>query len=285
MIYWMLIREDKGRPKGTFADMARGRMVNKKISNSKRVNDLPLPAQLLYTWLIPHLDCRGVFFGSPQLVKSLVFPRKSYTVKQIESWLVLMENAKNDEGIPLIVRYLANGEKYLFMPGFVGEQVGLRTDKEHPEYVSPPSNFRQISVKNTETFRQNDGVIEVKSSQVNRIEDKSRGDRGMGKEGKINTDNDLTDLDLDGLRKRLADALIAHNNNYLWAIEEIKKEYSKEGLKIGSIAFGVYSDAFKKYPLRAIARTVLKVIKYGEGKKNSGNYIKTILDESAEKES
>ena len=114
--------------------MARGRMINKKISNSKRINDMPLQAQLLFTWLIPHLDCNGCFYGSAQMIKSLVVPRKNWSKKQIEGALVVMENSKNVEQIPLICRYPVNGEQYLFMPGFVGEQVGLRYDKEKSEF-------------------------------------------------------------------------------------------------------------------------------------------------------
>jgi DnaD/phage-associated family protein len=114
--------------------MARGRMINKKICNSRVVNDLPLPVQLLYTWLIPHLDCNGCFYGSAQMIKSLVFPRKNYTKKLIEVWLELLEKSVGTEKNPLIVRYFVNSEQYLFMPGFVGEQIGLRRDKKKPEF-------------------------------------------------------------------------------------------------------------------------------------------------------
>jgi len=131
--------------------MARGRMINKKISNDKRVNDMPLQAQLLFTWLIPHLDCTGCFYGSAQMIKSLVVPRKNWTKNQIESWLKIMEASKNPEGIPLICRYKvgdsANSEQYLFMPGFEGEQIGLRKDKEK-------GDFPTFDGKITESIRQ-----------------------------------------------------------------------------------------------------------------------------------
>jgi len=126
--------------------MARGRMINKKICNSRVVNDLPLPAQLLYTWLIPHLDCNGCFYGSAQMIKSLVFPRKNYTKKIIEGWLELLTKSVGNEKNPLIVRYFVDSEQYLFMPGFAGEQIGLRYDKEKPE-------FPTFDGKDTETIR------------------------------------------------------------------------------------------------------------------------------------
>ena len=145
--------------------MARGRMINKKISNDRRVNDLSLQAQLLFTRLIPHLDCNGCFYGSAQMIKSLVVPRKNWSKKQIEEWLVVMENSKNNEGDPLIIRYTANTEQYLFMPGFVGEQIGLRRDKEKPD-------FPTFDGKNTEEVGQT-----VPLSR--------RGREGEGEEGEI----------------------------------------------------------------------------------------------------
>ena len=148
--------------------MARGRMINKKISNSKRVNDMPLQAQLLFTWLIPHLDCNGCFYGSAQMIKSLVVPRKNWSKNQIEKWLVMMENSKKlenksensnqnghsflrnskvDECTPLIFRYTLDGEQYLFMPGFVGEQIGLRYDKEKAEFPTFDGKITESSRK------------------------------------------------------------------------------------------------------------------------------------------
>ena len=147
--------------------MARGRMINKKICNSRVVDELPESAQLLYTWLIPHLDCNGCFYGSAQMIKSLVFPRKNYSKTKIENWLKLMENSRGTENSPLIVRYFVNGEQYLFMPGFKGEQIGLRYDKETPD-------FPTFDGKNTETIRQKGGVSrrEVEVETKVEVEDK-----------------------------------------------------------------------------------------------------------------
>lgn len=141
--------------------MARGRMINKKISNDKRVNDMPLQAQLLFTWLVPHLDCNGCFYGSAQMIKSLVIPRKNWSKKMVEKCLSVMENSKSNEGTPLICRYTVNSEAYLYMPGFPSEQTGLRYDKEKPE-------FPTFDGKNTENggqespLREGEGEVEIK---------------------------------------------------------------------------------------------------------------------------
>ncbi|GAH15867.1 unnamed protein product, partial [marine sediment metagenome] len=97
--------------------MARGRMLNKKISDSKRVNDLPDGAALLYCWLISHLDCNGCMMGEPELVKYRVFPRRKHLISKIESYLKAMEESVDENDIPLIFRYVVDGERYLWMTG------------------------------------------------------------------------------------------------------------------------------------------------------------------------
>jgi len=148
--------------------MARGRMINKKISNSKRVNDLPLQAQLLFTWLIPHLDCNGCFYGSAQMVKSLVIPRKSWRKSDVEKYLFMMEKSVDPEtGEPLLKRYFVQNEEYIFMPGFIEEQIGLRRDKEKPEFPTfdgkntesvgqkSPLSRREVEVEDKEEVEEN----------------------------------------------------------------------------------------------------------------------------------
>ncbi len=120
--------------------MARGRMLNKKISLSKRVNELPGQGTALFAFLIAHLDCQGCFWGSANMVKSQVFPRKeAETIGKVETYLKIMEESIDEDGLPLIVRYEVNGDRYLWMPGFEGEQMGLRKDREEPQYPPLPT--------------------------------------------------------------------------------------------------------------------------------------------------
>ena len=153
--------------------MARGRMINKKVSNSKRVNDMPLQAQLLFTWLIPHLDCNGCFYGSAQMIKSLVIPRKNWSKKLVEKCLTIMENSKNNEGTPLICRYTVNSESYLIMPGFASEQTGLRYDKEKPEFPTfDGKNTETILEKSARTEQEVEGEVEGEIEVENKEETK-----------------------------------------------------------------------------------------------------------------
>lgn len=117
--------------------MARGRMLNKKISENIQFNTM-LPddtCRLMATWIIAHLDKNGVFYAEPILVKSMVLPwRADITVQQVEHYLLAMEQAG------LIVIFQAKGQRWQWWPGFIANQVGLRQDRETSDYPDP-ANF------------------------------------------------------------------------------------------------------------------------------------------------
>lgn len=119
--------------------MARGRMLNKKISQSKQIDLLPDDTcRLLATWTIAHLDKNGVFSAEPVLVRSAIFPRRlDITIEQIEHYLSEMEK------VGLIQIFEANGEKWQWWPSFIRNQTGLRSDREGTEYPPPPDDDRQ----------------------------------------------------------------------------------------------------------------------------------------------
>lgn len=115
--------------------MARGRMLNNSICGSKKFHDLPDDTcRLLATWLISQLDVQGVFYGDPAMVKSYVFPRRDdITAERVEGYLQALE----DGG--LILRFESNGDTWQYWPGFAHNQVGLRTDRENPQFPTPPA--------------------------------------------------------------------------------------------------------------------------------------------------
>ena len=113
--------------------MARGRMISKSISLDEKVNSLPDDtARLLFTWLIPHLDCEGRQHGDPVTIKSIVFPRRNISIRKIEKYLKEMEKKR------LILRYSVDGNAYLFAPNFEKHQTGLQKSKEAQSQIPPP---------------------------------------------------------------------------------------------------------------------------------------------------
>ena len=74
--------------------MAKARMLHKKISVSLQVNKLPLPARLLFTWMIAHADDDGRMRGEPEHIKASVVPLTKWSFKRVESYLEEMDVAR-----------------------------------------------------------------------------------------------------------------------------------------------------------------------------------------------
>lgn len=114
--------------------MARGRFISKEISLDEKVNSLPDDTcRLLFTWLIPHLDCEGRMHGDAITVKSIVFPRKDISNKKIENYLEILEK------FGLILRYFVNGNQYLCSINFEKHQPGLQKNKEAQSQIPAPT--------------------------------------------------------------------------------------------------------------------------------------------------
>ena len=153
--------------------MARGRMLNKKVCGSVKFQNLPDDTcRLLATWMIANLDVQGVFYGDPAMVRSAIFPRRSdITVDQIECYLKAIE----DTG--LMWRFEAKGDIWQFWPGFLAEQPGLRTDRETPDFPTPPTNKPDDAGKMPGNIPENscENPAEEKLSEVNVSEEKWHG--------------------------------------------------------------------------------------------------------------
>ncbi len=142
--------------------MPRGRFLSKSISLDEGVNSLPNDtARLLFTWLIPHLDCEGRLHGDATTVKSIVFPRRSISTRKVDQYL----NAIEKSG--LIVRYSVNGNAYLFAPHFEKHQTGLQKDREAQSQIPPfTPDLIQINSKKTLTQVKGKGKGKVKGIYI-----------------------------------------------------------------------------------------------------------------------
>lgn len=104
--------------------MANSRLLNKQISLSEKVADLPSDTcRLLYTWLIPHTDDFGVVEASPRKIKALVFPMNDCTVEDIGIQLESIEKAG------LLTRFQYGGKEFFYMSGFTEKQT-LKKDRQ-----------------------------------------------------------------------------------------------------------------------------------------------------------
>lgn len=141
--------------------MARGRMLNRKVSISQKVAQLEEVAGpyalVFHHRLIAFLDKNGNCRAEPYWLKGEIMPRvagcspedcRTYVAGLVE--------------VGLAVLYEVDGMPYLHMPGFREEQVGLRTDRESPD-VPVPQGFDEKAGALPATFRQPSGYCRAEA--------------------------------------------------------------------------------------------------------------------------
>lgn len=160
--------------------MARGRMLNRKISQDTRVatlhRELGPDAVILFTWMIPHLDRDGRISGEPEVLAGTVAP----LIPSIDAELAEKTLALASE-IGLLIWYEDETEaRFVSYPSFAANQVGLRYKREPASDFPLPEDCRKIAGNLPEDFRKPSGLIEGKGIERNRREgnkNKEAGDK------------------------------------------------------------------------------------------------------------
>lgn len=143
--------------------MARGRIINNRITTDIRVHNLSDDlSRLAFTWLITFADREGRAPGDPVLLRSLLFPRRTdISPDDLERYLTEWDAAG------LVHWYRAGGDLYVHFPGFDGNQTGLRKDREAPSYIPPPEDGEPVRSKSGVNPEQ----LQVKLKEKKRKED------------------------------------------------------------------------------------------------------------------
>lgn len=92
--------------------MAQGRFIDRVITISEGVGNLPIEGQLLYTWMIPYADDLGILQASPRTVKAQVFGMMDTTVDKVGKLLNQMVDEK------LLTRFTYQDQNYLYITQF-----------------------------------------------------------------------------------------------------------------------------------------------------------------------
>jgi len=152
--------------------MAKGRMINSKITLDKKVHDLSCDtSRLAFTWLVSFADVEGRTPGDPAIVKSLIFPRRAdVSAEQIETYI-------NEWAVAgLILWYEAEDDLWIQFPKFDDNQKGLRKDREAPSNIPAPQlrsdsgqTPEQVPVNRTEQKR-TEQVAAINSHYQNNIQ-------------------------------------------------------------------------------------------------------------------
>jgi hypothetical protein len=128
--------------------MPEGRLIKKKITDNSRLAKVPLGADNLFKTMIAFLDREGrlLFEADATLIRNRIFPlRTDVSAGEVEEWLqALASKKKNGKG--LIELYEVEGRRYLWMPGFKGEQskswLNTTYYREGESEIPPPPGVK-----------------------------------------------------------------------------------------------------------------------------------------------
>lgn len=116
--------------------MARGRMIDKKLIISRKVNSVSLGAECMYVRILLLTDDFGRYYADPRILRAHVFSLRNITNKTLLKWLrELVE-------IGLVRLYSANDEEYLEIVRFEDFQT-FRTDRKRQEGFPKPRKYHQ----------------------------------------------------------------------------------------------------------------------------------------------
>lgn len=121
--------------------MARGRMIDKRISKSKKLAALKSDrSRVLYLMIYPHLDCEGRITGDPEEIKEDCVPKLRYSFRKIAESIVELHN------VGLLTLYEDKDENpYIEFTKFELFQHGMRKDREAPSEIPSPQDIRTNS--------------------------------------------------------------------------------------------------------------------------------------------
>lgn len=144
-------------------------MLHKGISISMQVSQLTEFAQLLFTWIIPHLDDFGKLDGNAKVIKALVMPMSERPLQEFE------EALQNMIDIGLIERYETPEGSVLSYPKFEKYQQGLnkRTKSKYIDNTIPGDSEKLLEVPgNSQPTEENE--TETNPTEINKSEPKEK---------------------------------------------------------------------------------------------------------------
>lgn len=148
--------------------MARIRTLKPTIWESEQVAGLPAEVQILFIGLITQADDEGRQKGSPQLIRSKVFPYSDHSLQKIREWLQRLVEAG------LIYWYKVGGKEFIELPTWHDHQR-----VSHATESVLPSHSEADSADAPEPLRNDSGIT------ASGRERKGREEEGKGRESEI----------------------------------------------------------------------------------------------------
>lgn len=143
--------------------MARGRMIDRVVILSKKINAVSEGAENLYYRIYVSTDDFGLFHADPKILKGQIYTLRSISVATIEKRLnELIE-------IGLIKIYKNNNERYLEIVGFEKHQTFRKDYVRKHEYPEPDTKSYKV-VRNCTKSPTNINKIKLNKIKVKESE-------------------------------------------------------------------------------------------------------------------
>jgi len=142
--------------------MARGRIIDAVISNSRKVNSISDQAALLFTWIQAHTDDFGRIEGGAEDVLFLVVPRRNWDKEKVEQYL------KESWDIGLIRTYHENSKRYLEIIGFEDHQI-FRSDRSRKAKCPIPSEYDNRWYTNDGQVAKIDTEVKLSKAKLSKV--------------------------------------------------------------------------------------------------------------------
>lgn len=149
--------------------MAKGRLIDKKISLSEKVASLDILGQLLYTWMIVHSDDFGLLQGSARTIKALVLPMTDCSNSDVEDQLDRMINI----GL-LDLLHISSKQYYRIIGSEINQS--LRRDRQPQTILDVKfsdvinENWKLCEKLISEARQSNDSQMPVNDSQMTGVD-------------------------------------------------------------------------------------------------------------------
>jgi len=142
--------------------MARGRIINAVISQSRKVNEVSDQSALLFTWIQAHTDDYGRIEGETEDVLFLVVPRRRWSEEQVEAYL------KELVEVGLLKMYHDEGRRYFEVYAFDEHQT-FRSDRDRKSKYPAPKDYDTQWYTNDTQRVQIDTEVKLNKVKLNQV--------------------------------------------------------------------------------------------------------------------
>lgn len=155
--------------------MARGRMINQKITKDLDFNEMSIDAQFLFMRTIPYLDRDGLVTGHPALLWSSIAPLLPQYAERMTTI--------TDEWVRagFVIKYMDGKTPVLFFKGFHKNQSLTHYEREAASEFAPPPGYQRTpkGIKPVDGDDSGEQTQEEQKSKSNSNQDKVRTNSGL----------------------------------------------------------------------------------------------------------